>query len=42
MTATTSRKQKWGSVMMEATIVALLLLGAAVFFAHAYDALHTH
>jgi len=27
---------------MEATIVALLLLSAAVFFAHAYDALHTH
>jgi len=27
---------------MEATIVALLLLSAAIFFAHAYDALHTH
>jgi hypothetical protein len=28
-----------GSVMIEATIVALLFVSAAVFFAHAYDAL---
>jgi hypothetical protein len=28
-----------GSIMIEATIVALLLVSAAVFFAHAYDAL---
>jgi hypothetical protein len=28
-----------GSVMMEATIAALLFVSAAVFFAHAYDAL---
>jgi hypothetical protein len=34
-----SPKTKRGSVMMEATIAALLFVSAAVFFAHAYDAI---